>query len=274
MKINKQTKISTLIRRNQDALEIIASISKHFNKLKNPLFRKIFASRLTVEDAARIGKCDIADIFKKLGEIGFEVENSSTVKTVKEEVNEVPQNNAILEAIKASKVTTLDVRPALANGEDPFKTIMDALDKVEAGYALEVINTFEPTPLINIVNSRGYLSMVETKEEVVFTYFIKVFEAEEAQPNDTSIFKISNEAFEEKRASFKNEIHEIDVRDLEMPLPMLTILKELEELKENTALYVHHKKVPQYLLPELADRKFKTWITEIDNENVKLLIHK
>lgn len=271
MKINKQTKISTLIRENQEALEIIASTSKHFNKLKNPLLRKVFGTRLTIEDVARIGKCDIADIFKKLGEIGFEIESISTVK---EKEDEVSQNTAILETINASKVTTLDVRPALANGEDPFKNIMDALNKLEAGYALEVINTFEPTPLINIVNSKGYLSMVETKEDVVFTYFLKAFEAKEAQPNHPSIYKISNEAFEEKTAGFKNEIHEIDVRDLEMPLPMLTILKELEELKENTALYVHHKKVPQYLLPELADRKFKTWITEIDRENVKLLIHK
>ena len=51
-------------------------------------------------------------------------------------------------------------------------------------------------------------------------------------------------------------------------------LEELEELKENGALYVHHKKVPQYLLPELAERNFKTWIAEVDENNVKLLIHK
>jgi hypothetical protein len=55
---------------------------------------------------------------------------------------------------------------------------------------------------------------------------------------------------------------------------MVTILKELEDLKENDALYVHHKKVPQYLLPELAERNFTTWITEVDENNVKLLIHK
>ena len=65
----------------------------------------------------------------------------------------------------------------------------------------------------------------------------------------------------------------MDVRDLEMPLPMVTILKELEELKEGNVLYVHHKKIPQYLLPELAERNFKTWIAEVDDENVKLLIH-
>ena len=55
---------------------------------------------------------------------------------------------------------------------------------------------------------------------------------------------------------------------------MVTILKELEELKENEALYVHHKKVPQYLLPELVERNFKTWIADVGENNVKLLIHK
>ena len=48
---------------------------------------------------------------------------------------------------------------------------------------------------------------------------------------------------------------------------------ELEELKEGDMLFVHHKKIPQYLLPELAERNFKTWIAEVDDENVKLLIH-
>jgi hypothetical protein len=43
---------------------------------------------------------------------------------------------------------------------------------------------------------------------------------------------------------------------------------------ENEALYVHHKKVPQYLLPELAERNFSTWAAEVDDQNVKLLIHK
>jgi uncharacterized protein (DUF2249 family) len=271
MKINNQTKISALIKGNIDSIEAIASISPHFNKLKNPLLRKILASRVTIEDAARIGKCDVDVFFKKLGNIGFEIENNPILKDKK---NEVFKNAAILEAIKASKVTTLDVRPVLAKGEDPFKNIMETLKKVKAGYTLEVINTFEPTPLIKIVNSKGYVSMVETKEAIVYTYFLKVAEIENTQPTETSINKISNNDFEDKKVTCKKEIREIDVRDLEMPLPMLTILNELEALKENDALYVHHKKIPQYLLPELEERKFKTWITEIDNENVKLLIHK
>ena len=271
MKINKRTKISALIKENTETIELIASVNSYFNQLRNPFIRKILASRITVGDVARIGKYDINILLKKLADIGFEIE---TIPVLEEGKNEMSQNSAILEAINSSKFTTLDVRPALAKGEDPFKNIMEALKTLKADYALEVINTFEPTPLIKIVNSQGYVSMVETKNNVVFTYFLKVAETEELQPADASIFKISHDEFEEKKTNCKKEINEIDVRNLEMPLPMLTILQELEKLKENEALYVHHKKIPQYLLPELKERKFKTWITEIDSENVKLLIHK
>ena len=78
----------------------------------------------------------------------------------------------------------------------------------------------------------------------------------------------------EEKEKFKGHCRETDVRDLEMPLPMVTILAELENLNSGDALLVHHKKIPQYLLPELADRNFKVWIAEIEEGNVKLLIHK
>ena len=271
MKINSQTKISVLIKDNPNTIEAIVSVNPHFSKLRNPLLRGILASRTNIGDAARIGKCDIEVLFKSLAEIGFEIEKDAILK--EEEIAQ-PANSEILNAIKLAKVTSLDVRPTLERGGDPFNEIMGELMRLQEGYALEVINTFEPTPLIKIANTRGYASKIETKEDAVYTYFFKVGEAKEEARSNNLVFRVSVSEHEERRANCNKEIHEIDVRDLEMPLPMVTILKELEELKENGALYVHHKKVPQYLLPELAERNFKTWIAEVNENNVKLLIHK
>jgi len=271
MKINKQTKIAALIKENQDTIETIASINPHFKKLRNPILRKILASRVTIEDAARIGKCDVAIFFKKLAEIGFEVENQSILK--KETKKEETLNKELLNAIQTSKVTSIDVRRTLAKGGDPFKDIMKALKTLPKENALEVINTFEPTPLIKIVNNKGYASMVKTEGKVVYTYFFKVTEAKQKTSTTHNIFKVTIEALEKEKTDCKKEIREIDVRDLEMPLPMVTILNKLETLTDNQALFVHHKKVPQYLLPELEERHFKTWIAEIEEGNVKLLIH-
>lgn len=272
-KINKNTKISELIKENEAAIEAIASINSHFNKLRNPLLRKILASRVTIEDAARIGKCEVDVFFKKLAEIGFEIEETTSKSTTTNIEIESNENKEILTVIKSGKVTSLDVRPALAQGEDPFKTIMAAIKILAEGYVLEIINTFEPTPLIKIINSKGYTSMVKTESNVVYTYFLKSGKAGVETTNNELIFKITVEEMEQEKANYSTKIQELDVRDLEMPLPMITILQALEELDKDAALFVHHKKIPQYLLPEVAQRNLKTYITEIDEHNVKLLIH-
>ena len=66
----------------------------------------------------------------------------------------------------------------------------------------------------------------------------------------------------------------VDVRNLEMPKPMLTILDALGHLPSETALFVYHKRIPVFLLPELKERKFDYRIKEISDGEVHLLIFK
>lgn len=73
---------------------------------------------------------------------------------------------------------------------------------------------------------------------------------------------------------YKNKMVNIDVRQLEMPGPMMAILEKLEKLDSDKALYVHHKRIPVFLLSELKDRKFEYRIKEISDSEVFLLIFK
>lgn len=271
MEINSKTKISALIKENPETIEVLISVNPHFSKLRNPILRGILASRTSLADAASIAKCDIVPLFDSLAKIGFKPEYESSIN---EELIKSSTNPNISEAIHQSKINALDVRPTLERGEDPFSEIMGELAKLQNGYVLEVINSFEPTPLIKIAHTKGFDSMVEVKGDAVYTYFMKTGEAKKEVHSDDLVFKISVAEHEMRKANCNKKINEIDVRELEMPLPMVTILRELEKLPENGALYVHHKKVPQYLLPELAERNFRTWIAEVDDQNVKLLIHK
>jgi hypothetical protein len=61
---------------------------------------------------------------------------------------------------------------------------------------------------------------------------------------------------------------------LEMPGPMQAILAELEGLPDGHALYVDHKKVPLYLLEELADKNYEIHIHNVREGDVKMLIFK
>jgi hypothetical protein len=53
---------------------------------------------------------------------------------------------------------------------------------------------------------------------------------------------------------------------------MHTILGALDQLPCDTALYVYHKRIPVFLLPELAQRGFEYRIKEISDGEVHLLI--
>ncbi len=59
------------------------------------------------------------------------------------------------------KFKTLDVRPILARGDDPFTKIRAAVDALKAGAGLSVVAPFLPSPLIEKLGSEGFRSRVE-----------------------------------------------------------------------------------------------------------------
>lgn len=259
MKISQNTKISTLIKENIEAIDTIASINSHFKKLKNPLLRKVLAPRVTIADAAKIGGVSIAVFFCKLKEIGFEVENEAPLTSV---------NN--IASMDKSNLLSFDVRELISGGTDPFKEIMEKVKTLEKNQTLEIINSFEPIPLINVLKSKGFISEVIRKDDLVYTYFQKVEEVDMEVSTETTCSSENN--FDDVYKTYIGKMEYVDVRHLEMPEPMTTILEKLESLPSGFCLLVDHKKIPQFLLPELKERKFDIYYNKMDENHVQLLI--
>ena len=259
MKVTIKTKISALIKENIEVIDTIAAINPHFKKLKNPLLRRALASRVTIADAAKIGGVSVEVFFNKLEQIGFEVENkvpfSSEVKRT---------------SIDKSNVLSFDVRELISGGTDPFKEIMEKVKLLEENQTLEIINSFEPIPLINVLKSKGFISEVVRKDDLVYTYFQKVKDVELEIATETTCTTENN--FDEIYKKYIGKMEYVDVRHLEMPEPMTTILEKLENLPIDFCLLVDHKKIPQFLLPELKERKFDIYYNKIDENNIQLLI--
>ncbi|TPE44071.1 DUF2249 domain-containing protein [Pontibacter mangrovi] len=270
MQIAANTKISALIKENPAAIEAIASINKHFEKLRNPLLRKVLASRVTIADAARIGGCEVERFYEKLEPLGFTVSNiTKTEKAMPEPTIVASEMPAALAKLN---VITLDVCEDIATGNDPFLKIMDAVDRIEDTSALLIINTFEPTPLIAILKKKGYSYFTDVKSpELVHTYF---WQESAAETKAEESIKPAGNSFEDALARFAGKVKRVDVRHLEMPQPMIIILGELEYLPAGEALYVAHKRVPQFLLPQLEERGFEVAINEVGPNEVYLLIYK
>ncbi|CAN5745093.1 hypothetical protein BH10BAC3_BH10BAC3_09090 [soil metagenome] len=268
MFINADTKIATLLKHHADALEAIITLSPDFKKLRNPFLRKLMAGRTSIAMASKIGGCTPEAFFKKLQPLGFDADTLTvTSETISQEQKPMP---AFINNMQASQTITLDVRPMLAAGNDPLQLIQQRVKALQQGQVLKIINTFEPTPLINLLGRRGFVSYVkQVKENVIETYFYKETQEKNELLNTDSVTVNDWDALLEMYAG---NLQEIDVRHLEMPQPMMTILSALEILPANKALYVHHKRIPVFLLTELKERQFDYRIKEITDSEVFLLI--
>ena len=263
--INADTKIATLIKESPDALEAIISISPRFNKLRNPLLRKLMAARTSINMASKVGGCTVNDFFKKLEPLGFTIDKNNVAddSTEQKDVPEFVQN------ITAADIIELDVRTEIESGKDPLNLIMKAVKPLQPGQVLKLINSFEPVPLMLLLEKQGFESYTETiNDNLVHTFFHK----SQTTPIKEVDTDKASEGWDEMLQRFTDKTETIDVRQLEMPLPMLTILDALDKLPEEKALYVIHKRIPVFLLPELTERKFDYRIKEVGDGEVYLLI--
>lgn len=288
LEISAKTKISELIKWNKNSVEAIAKLSKPFEKLRNPILRKLMASRVTIAEAAKMGGCDVADFERVLKPLGFIMTSDGGEGPIVENTptwfNDLPETS----------IHIFDVRGILASGEDPLKEILKKFKVVSPNEALCIINKFIPVPLIRLLEKDGVLTFTKTvSADEYHTYFYKsvngASEAKDEIPNadpadrnsanegektDSEKIKMVDEReFEEVCTRFE-KVKEIDVRDLQAPGPMETILGILPDLEEGELLYVNHKRVPLYLLEEIADSDYQVYISNRGEGDVKVAIYR
>jgi uncharacterized protein (DUF2249 family) len=265
--LNANTKIAAIIKQHPGALEAIISISPKFEKLRNPILRKLMAGRASISMACNMAGCSIDSFYDALKPLGFEIDEF--IKPVAVKRKELP---SFLTTLQQDNLIALDVRPLLASGKDPLTMITEKVKTIKAGEVLKIINTFEPLPLMKLLEKQGFEMYADVvNDNLVETYFYK----STATPiNNFETTDVASNGWEEILNKFAGKLQTIDVRLLEMPLPMHNILEALYNLPGDNALFVYHKRIPVFLLPELTERKFDYRIKEISDGEVHLLIFK
>ncbi|HTH15942.1 MAG TPA: DUF2249 domain-containing protein [Magnetospirillum sp.] len=163
----------------------------------------------------------------------------------------------------------VDVRPMLAAGEDPLSAIMEASDAVEFGGVLVVDAPFNPSPLRRILAARGFSSYGRRLGDGHWRVFFRLDGGQDWE-RDADV-----DVGPEGAMSWQEEdgLH-IDVRKLPPPQPMLAILRLLEAVPAGQGAVVHHERVPQYLLPELAERGWTVARMSEEYANVRLWLER
>lgn len=268
-RITKNTRIKELLDMDQPrVIEALVKLNDNFSKLKNPVLRNLLARRVTISDACKIARCEVSSFLKSMEQIGFLIDEASP--------GEASSPAKLIDFSRQAKVHELDVRPFLEKDEDPLKEILSLAATLRKGERLKIINSFEPVPLISLFEEKGFLHHTDAVASDVFlTWFEK---------NDDHLFTDGllqdlpvtdeKELFDMVlRRYMPEKIIYIDVCSLEMPQPMMCIVENIEKMAVDELLYVYHKKVPVFLLPELKKRGLKFIIQQHSDSRLDLLIY-
>lgn len=124
----------------------------------------------------------------------------------------------------------LDVRPIVASGGAPIGAILDAVAALPPGGALRLVAPFEPVPLYAKLGDMGYGHASRVRGdgawEILFT----------------------------RRAPAMPEPVMLDLRSLEPPQPMLTVLETLATLPPGASLLARTRFRPVHLHAVLEQR--------------------
>jgi hypothetical protein len=133
--------------------DVIIHSSPAFRRLRNPVVRRVQSRLVTVKQAAEIAGIDPHQFLASLNEAAGLADLAPSPAAQEKEAEGALAPPWVDTAAIAQQV---DVRPLQTAGEEPFSVIMAASRKVDLGQVLALRNTFEPTPLYDVLGARGF----------------------------------------------------------------------------------------------------------------------
>ena len=150
---------------------------------------------------------------------------------------------------------TLDVRPILKAGGEPFPQIMQAIAKLQAGQGLRLLATFKPEPLYAVMKNKGYSHSDKALDggdwEVVFTP--SAIPAAAAKPATGSAPAAATPG-QDDATGWPEPRHKLDNRGLMPPEPMVITMEAVEGMESGEVLECLYDREPLLLYPELQSR--------------------
>jgi uncharacterized protein (DUF2249 family) len=151
-----------------------------------------------------------------------------------------------------NRIITLDVREDILAGHKPFSKIMNAVTQLRAGEDLQIIAPFETVPLMELLRCQGFQHTSSANAagdwEVLFT------RQPDGQP--TGDQPAVPRVHDGDDAGLPPEIIKVDVRGLEPPQPLITILEALDQLAPQSELRARTDRRPMHLYAQLEARGF------------------
>ncbi len=262
--IRADDRVAKVLAQDERLLEVFVAASPAFEKLRSAAMRKTMAKLVTVEQAARIAGIGADDLVNRLNRAlaGSAPTEAPPAGEVPASPGALPPIPAELQQLPADRIVDLDVREDLRSGKEPFRLILDAARALPPGNVLRVRAIFEPAPLYAVLAKHGLGHATERLAaddwRVWFHHETGAVSASAAAPVAAS--------------PDDGDVIVLDVRGLEPPEPMVRTLEALATMPRGKTLVQINVRVPQFLLPKLAERGFTYEVREQGPDLVRMFI--
>lgn len=168
-----------------------------------------------------------------------------------------------------AQLVSLDVRPILRSGGEPFDEIMQTVSALQPGEGLRLLATFKPVPLFSVLGARGFAHEERQLEDGDWEVLFRPTAAGEPA-NGSSQAPASTTADD---TEWPEPVRHLDNRELDPPEPMVRILATTEAMKEGEVLSALLCREPMFLFPELQKRGHR-WRGgfEADGKTYRILV--
>jgi hypothetical protein len=167
--ITLETKIADLLNNYEGMKEILIEINPKFEKLNNPILRRTIAKVAGVKQAAIVGGMEPMVLLNRLRE----AVGQSTIDYEFKEQSSKREEQVPTWTTKNPKIT-LDANEILDNDKNPLAELHLAFKGLEEGDVVLLVSDFQPEPLIEEFEKKGYqLYCQEVSSEKFMTYIMK-----------------------------------------------------------------------------------------------------
>ena len=266
--IGPADRVSDVLVRDETLVDVFVRHSSHFEKLRNRTLRRVMGQLVTVEQAARVAGVEVDVLLRDLNDAVHASPPAGTAHAESAPPRQAAASTVPSAAHRPADLPTveLDLRDDMRAGREPFARIMAAVRALEDPEVLRLRTIFEPVPLFAVLAKRGFLyeSQQDAPEDWSVWFWRGAPAREPAEPESTVASGADAES--------SDRTHWIDVRGLEPPQPMMRTLAALETLPEGHELVQINVRVPQLLLPMLAERGYAFAVDESHADRVHVRI--
>lgn len=210
--------------------------------------------RVTLGDVARMAEVSASDFLTFVNGESSTLEESGSVAEARP---------AWIDGVDEAAVPSLDARALLAAGIDPFSDVNALAGTIGENGVFLLDAPFDPIPLRRYLHARGFSGYAEKRGHRDWRV---VFRRDGGGPRPHPDPGDNTDTASECGEGSVN----LDLRGLEPPRPMVTILKTIDQSSVVDEIVVTLEREPLFLYPELAERGWRWVRLDGDGNEVRM----